>query len=260
MAGTGTTRPATAGAFDRLEVALDRGSPIPLYYQLAQQLESAIEHGALAPGNLLGNEVDIAARLGLSRPTVRQAIQSLVEKGLLVRRRGIGTQVVHSQVRRSLELSSLYDDLAAAGQSPATRVLRNDIESASAEVAAALGIPEGRDVIVLERLRTTHGEPVAHLRNHLPATLLDLDTGRLEATGLYRLMKAAGITLHSAHQTVGARSATAAEGVLLDEPAGAALLTMRRTAYDDTGRAVEYGTHVYRAARYTFDFQLLVRP
>jgi GntR family transcriptional regulator len=59
---------------------------------------------------------------------------------------------------------------------------------------------------------------------------------------------------------VGARCATADEGALLDEPEGAALLTMCRTAYDDTGRAVEYGTHVYRAARYTFDFQLLVRP
>ncbi|MFS8200042.1 GntR family transcriptional regulator [Streptomyces sp. CWNU-52B] len=260
MAETGTARPATGAAFDRLEVTLDRGSPVPLYYQLAQQLESAIEQGALSPGDLLGNEVDIAARLGLSRPTVRQAIQSLVEKGLLVRRRGIGTQVVHSQVRRSLELTSLYDDLAAAGQGPATRVLRNEVESASAEVAAALGIPEGRDVIVLERLRSTHGDPVAHLCNYLPASLLALDTERLEATGLYRMMRAAGITLHSAHQTVGARSATSQEARLLDEPAGSALLTMRRTAYDDTGRAVEYGTHVYRASRYSFDFQLLVRP
>ncbi|MFB7509442.1 GntR family transcriptional regulator, partial [Streptomyces broussonetiae] len=63
--------------------ALDRTSPVPLYYQLAQQLEAAIEHGALTPGNLLGNEVDLSARLGLSRPTVRQAVQSLVDKGLL---------------------------------------------------------------------------------------------------------------------------------------------------------------------------------
>ena len=83
---------------------------------------------------------------------------------------------------------------------------------------------------------------------------------RLESTGLYRMMRAVGITLRSARQTVGARSATAAESELLDEPEGAALLTMRRTAYDDSGRAVEYGTHVYRAARYAFDFQLLVRP
>jgi GntR family transcriptional regulator len=253
-------RTANACAFDGIQFALDRGSPIPLYYQFAQQLESAIEHGALTPGNLLGNELDIAARLGLSRPTVRQAIQSLVDKGLLVRRRGVGTQVVHSQVKRPLELSSLYDDLADTGQSPATRVLRNEVQRASADVAATLGIPEGGDVTVLERLRLTHGEPVAYLCNYLPASLFDLDTASLEATGLYRMMRAAGITLHSARQTVGARSATAEEGELLEEPEGAALLTMRRTAYDDTGRAVEYGTHVYRATRYAFDFQLLVRP
>ncbi len=254
------SRAATASAFDGIEFLLDRGSPIPLYYQFAQQLESAIEHGALAPGNLLGNELEIAVRLGLSRPTIRQAIQSLVDKGLLVRRRGVGTQVVHNQVKRPLELSSLYDDLAAAGQSPTTRILRNEVHPAPADVAAALGIPEGGDVAVLERLRLTRGEPVAYLCNYLPASLLDLDTLRLESTGLYRMMRAVGITLRSARQTVGARSATAAESELLDEPEGAALLTMRRTAYDDSGRAVEYGTHVYRAARYAFDFQLLVRP
>ncbi|MDX3072150.1 GntR family transcriptional regulator [Streptomyces sp. NPDC088354] len=242
-----------------LEFEVDRSSPVPLYYQLAQQLEGAIEHGRLAPGSLLGNEIELAGRLGLSRPTVRQAIQSLVDKGLLVRRRGVGTQVVHSQVKRPLELSSLFDDLQAAGQSPATRVLRNDAVAASAEVAAALGIAEGSEVRVLHRLRLTHGEPMAHMCNYLPPGLIDLDTARLEATGLYRMMRAAGITLHSARQSVGARSATVEEGELLGEDPGAALLTMSRTTYDDTGRAVEYGTHIYRASRYAFEFQLLVR-
>ncbi len=242
-----------------LEFEVDRSSPVPLYYQLAQQLESAIEHGRLAPGSLLGNEIDLAGRLGLSRPTVRQAIQSLVDKGLLVRRRGVGTQVVHSQVRRPLELSSLFDDLQAAGQSPATRVLRNETEPASARVAAALGVAEGSEVVVLQRLRLTHGEPMAHLCNYLPTGLLPLDDARLEATGLYRMMRSAGITLHSARQSVGARCATEEEAVLLAEESGAALLTMSRTTYDDTGRAVEYGTHIYRASRYAFEFQLLVR-
>ncbi|MET9165281.1 UTRA domain-containing protein, partial [Streptomyces cellulosae] len=115
-------------------------------------------------------------------------------------------------------------------------------------------------VILLERLRRTHGLPVALLSNYLPSGLLDLDGDRLEATGLYRMMRAAGITLHSARQRVGARSATAEEASRLDEKEGAALLTMQRTAYDDTGRAVEYGSHIYRASRYSFDFQLLVRP
>ncbi|MFE7773324.1 GntR family transcriptional regulator [Streptomyces sp. NPDC057445] len=239
---------------------MDRTSPVPLYFQLSQQLEAAIEHGTLTPGSLLGNEIELAGRLGLSRPTVRQAIQSLVDKGLLVRRRGVGTQVVHSQVKRPLELSSLYDDLEAAGQRPATRVLQNTLEPAAAEVAAALGVPEGSEVHLVERLRYAHGEPMAHLRNHLPAGLLPLDNERLESTGLYRMMRNAGITLHSARQSVGARAATAEEAGQLGEEPGAPLLTMQRTTFDDTGRAVEFGSHVYRASRYAFEFQLLVRP
>ncbi|MGC0336371.1 DNA-binding GntR family transcriptional regulator [Streptomyces sp. SLBN-8D4] len=97
------------------------------------------------------------------------------------------------------------------------------------------------------------------LSNYLPATLLALDTERLESTGLYRMMRTAGITLHSARQTIGARSATPEEAGRLDEKEGAALPTMQRTAYDDTGHPVEYGTHIYRASRYAFDSQLLVR-
>lgn len=243
----------------KLAFSIDRTSPVPLYFQLSQQLEAAIEQGKLPPGTLLGNEIELAGRLGLSRPTVRQAIQALVDKGLLVRRRGVGTQVVHSQVRRPLELSSLYDDLAAAGQRPATRVLRIAVVPAPAEVAAALGVAEGTDVRLVERLRLTHGEPIAHLRNHLPLTPLAPTPEELEATGLYRLMRAAGTTLHSARQSIGARSATPAEAALLAEPPAAPLLTMQRTAFDDTGRAVEYGTHLYRASRYTFELQLLIR-
>ncbi|MFF0199771.1 GntR family transcriptional regulator [Streptomyces sp. NPDC005017] len=244
----------------RLGLSVDRSSPVPLYFQLSQQLEAAIEHGTLTPGSLLGNEIDLAARLGLSRPTVRQAIQSLVDKGLLVRRRGVGTQVVHSQVKRPLELSSLYDDLEAAGQRPGTKVLVNTVVPASPEIAAALGVPEGGDVHRVERLRLAHAEPMAYLCNHLPPGLLDLDSAQLEATGLYRLLRGAGITLHSARQSIGARAATAVEAERLAEGEGAPLLTMVRTTFDDTGRAVEHGSHTYRASRYSFEFQLLVRP
>ncbi|MFI0962836.1 GntR family transcriptional regulator [Streptomyces sp. NPDC021080] len=242
-----------------LQLGVDRTSPVPLYFQLAQQLEAAIEHGALTPGSLLGNEIELAGRLGLSRPTVRQAIQSLVDKGLLVRRRGVGTQVVHSQVKRPLELSSLYDDLESAGQRPATQVVLNIVEPASTEVAAALGVAEGSEVHRVERLRLAHGEPMAYLCNFLPPKLMELDSDRMEATGLYRLMRGAGITLHSARQSVGARAASPDEGERLGEPAGAPVLTMQRTTFDDTGRAVEFGSHIYRASRYSFEFQLLVR-
>ncbi|MQY14577.1 HTH-type transcriptional repressor YvoA [Streptomyces sp. RB5] len=248
-----------AGSSDSLQLSVDRGSPVPLYFQLSQQLQSAIETGSLTPGMLLGNEIDLAARLGLSRPTVRQAIQSLVDKGLLVRRRGIGTQVVHSSVRRPLALTSLYDDLQAAGARPATVVLRNDTEPAGPTVATTLGVPEGTEVAVLERLRLTRGEPMAYLRNHLPLGLLPLPTTELEATGLYALLRRAGVTLHSARQRIGARTAGREEGERLGEAPGAPLLAVERTAFDVTGRAVESGAHLYRASRYTFEFQLLER-
>ena len=92
---------------------LDRASPVPLYYQVAQYLEEAIEDGRMPPGTQLDNELQLADQLGLSRPTLRRALQYLVEKGLLVRRRGVGTRVVQPKVRRPVELSSLYDDLVA---------------------------------------------------------------------------------------------------------------------------------------------------
>jgi len=253
-------RRKAVGSTAGLGIAIDRRSPVPLYHQLAQQLEQAIVSGLLLPGDLLDNEVEVAERLGLSRPTVRQGISALVEKGLLVRHRGIGTQVVHSTVKRPLELTSLYDDLVEAGQGPSTRVVRNDVVPASAEVATALAIRQDDSVARLLRIRYANGLAVAVLRNYLPTDLSpDLDTELLETTGLYRLLRAAGIGPHSAHQAVGARTATAEEGEYLGEPAGAPLLTMRRTAYDAGGAAVEYGTHLYHATRYVFEFQLLVR-
>ena len=70
-----------------LDITLERNSPVPLYYQLAQSIEQAINDGVLAPGDRLENELSLTTRLGLSRPTARQAIQELVKKGLLVRKR-----------------------------------------------------------------------------------------------------------------------------------------------------------------------------
>ena len=90
-----------------LPVALDRSSPVPLYFQLAQAFEKAILDGALKPGDRFENELALGKRLNLSRPTTRRAIQELVDKGLLVRKRGVGTQVVQTPVHRPVELTSL---------------------------------------------------------------------------------------------------------------------------------------------------------
>ena len=243
-------------------VTVDRSSPVPLYFQVAQALQAAIEAGQLPPGSRLDNEIQLADELGLSRPTMRRAMEYLVDKGLIIRRRGIGTTIVQPKVRRPLRLSSLYDDLQAEGQNPTTSVLALEVVPAPREAADALGLEPGAPVHRIVRLRCAGGLPIARMTNYLPTTLPGLGPGEisaqtLEATGLYRLLRSAGIHLHAADETISARKAVAEESRLLDEPRGAALLTMQRVAYDDRGRAVEFGSHVYAASRYSFSLSML---
>ncbi|WP_432484977.1 GntR family transcriptional regulator [Kineococcus esterisolvens] len=238
---------------------LDRSSPVPLYFQVARQIEQAIEGGKLPPGSRLENEIHLADRLGLSRPTMRRAIQQLVDKGLLVRKRGVGTQVVHGQVTRPVELTSLHDDLAANGQRPTTRVLLHEVVPATDEVAASLTVAEGSPVLHLRRLRFSADEPLAVLENWLPEPFTDLSEASLAERGMYQLLRSRGVGMRVARQRIGARRATAEECSLLDENRGSPLLTMERTTHDDSGRAVEWGRHVYRASRYAFEVTLVDR-
>lgn len=238
-------------------ITLERASPVPLYFQVAQQLARSIEAGELSPGMRLSNEVELANVLAVSRPTVRKAMEYLVDKGMVVRQRGVGTRVVSPKVRRSLELTSLFDDLEASGQRPTTEVLSNTVEVAPAEVAEVLGVPDGTPVLTIVRLRCALDQPIARMTNYLIAGRLSISTEELEDQGLYQLLRRAGIQLHSATQVIGARTATVSEARVLGERKGAALLTMQRTAYDDHGVVVEYGAHTYSAARYSFQMSLL---
>ncbi len=235
----------------------DRTSPVPLYFQAAQHLEDAIISGVIPPGTVFENELVLAEQLGVSRPTMRRAMQHIVEKGLIVRRRGVGTRVVQPKVRRQLELTSLYEDLAGTGQSPTTRVITFEALDCDEELAARLAVPVGTPALRLVRLRSARDQPIAQLTNYLPERLVTFDAADLEGAGLYQLLRAQGIQLHSAAQTVSARNATTAEARLLTIAKGEALLTMQRVTYDDHGDVVEFGTHLYVASRYAFEINLL---
>jgi DNA-binding GntR family transcriptional regulator len=245
--------------FSPASITVDRYSPVPMYYQVAQQLEHAIETGELAAGTRLDGELALANQLGVSRPTLRRAIEYLVDRGYLVRRRAVGTQVVHPKVRRPVELSSLYDDLAASRKDPRTKVLSLETVPATDRVAHALGLEDGVEVLAMERLRYADGQPLAVMRNWLPVGLVDLDRERLEQAGLYQLMRAAGINLHLASQTIGARAASGAEARLLEAAKGEPLLTMERTTYSEHGVPVELADHFYRASLYSFEIVLVTR-
>jgi DNA-binding GntR family transcriptional regulator len=237
---------------------IDRSSPTPLYFQLAQAIEGAIAGGTLPSGSKLENEVLLAQRYGLSRPTVRRAVQELVDKGLLVRKRGVGTQVIQPHVRRSVELTSLYDDLVRGGEMPTTEVLSLERIRVPADIAEDLELREGDDVVVVRRLRRSRGEPLALMTNYLPGRF-DPTEEELSERGLYQFLRSRGVHLRVAHQRIGARLARAEEARLLDEPPRAALLTMQRVAFDDHGTPVELGRHLYRASRYDFEATLVGR-
>ncbi len=243
----------------RLPVEIDRSSPVPLYFQAATQIERAIVDGVLAVGERLDNEIVLAESLGLSRPTMRRAIQELVDKGLLVRKRGVGTQVVQGHVRRNVELTSLYDDLRRSGRQPTTRVLHIGRETAPDHVAGQLSLASGSQVTRVDRLRLTGDQPLAVMCNYLPDDFDEMDAAQLESGGLYEYLRHRGVHIRIAHQRIGARPATPKEASLLKERAGAPLLTMQRTAFDDVGRAVEYGSHVYRPEMYSFEVTLIER-
>ena len=241
------------------DVVVNRSSPVPLYFHVAEQIEGAILDGELAPGDRIANEVALADQLGLSRPTIRQAIQTLVDKGLLVRKRGVGTQVVNAPIRRTVELTSLYDDLTRSGLRPTTTVLALELAGADAPARQRLNVTSAERVWRLERLRAIKGAPLALMCNFVPASVTDLSQVDLEHTGLYEHFRAQAINLRVAHQVIGARTVDTREARLLDGRKGDPVLTMERTAYDDQGRAVEYGLHLYRPDRYAYETTLVDR-
>lgn len=236
---------------------LNRNGPIPLYFQVEQRIEKAIMDGHLPAGARLENEVALGERLNLSRPTIRRAIQDLVDKGLLVRRRGIGTQVVHGRVTRGVELTSLFDDLNQGNQKPTTRVLSHTRDKANDTVADRLGVSVGSPVLHTKRLRIADGVPVAVLENWLPEQFTDISESELSDVGLYEIIRSRGVAIRVAKQKIGARTSNAAEAALLDVDRGTALLTMERAAFDSSGKGIEFGSHYYRPDLYSFEMTLV---
>lgn len=228
---------------------------MPLYHQLAEQLSGAISDGRLQPGDPFENEVALAERLGLSRPTVRRAIQEMVDQGLLVRRRGLGTRVANRKVHRRAELTSLWDDLRREGRHPRTSILTHEIVT-DERAASALDLEPDTPMLLVVRVRTADGDPIAYMHNWLPPEYSDIPVEELQSTGLYAALRSRGVKPVVARQTIGARMPTPAERKALGIRGQQPVLTMTRMAFDAAGRAVEFGDHCYRAEDYSIDIMV----
>lgn len=232
----------------------DRANPMPLWALVAERLRELIDNGRIPVGTQIENEVSLSERLGISRPTMRRALQDLVDRGLLVRKRGAGTQVIMRDVRRPVALTSLYEDLVKSGRSPRTKVIRFEIIPVSDTMALTLGVPPRSDMTSIQRLRFANDEPLALMNNWIPSQMVKLRREDLEIYGLYECLRKSGSILPStANEVIGARIATPEECELLQVKRGSAVLTMTRTAWSADGLGVEYGSHIYRSDRYAFE-------
>lgn len=244
-----------------LPINLDPDSPVPLYHQIADGLKAQIVGGRLARGDYLPSELVLADSWQVSRPTARRALQELVDSGMLVRRRGVGTQVVASQMRRAPGLTSLYKDLIGDGRVVSTQLVAFEVVPADATVSDALEIEAGEAVYAIERIRSADERPLALMRNWIPRSVApDLARSQLEAGSLYESLRVAGVRPHSGSQVIGAKVASAEEAKALGLKPGAPLLSQRRLAQDEQGRVVELGMHLYDADQYSMEFSVIGPP
>ncbi|MDP9806450.1 DNA-binding GntR family transcriptional regulator [Trueperella bonasi] len=235
----------------RPAIELDRNSSAPLHAQISAPIRRAILDGVLRPGTPIENEVSLAKRLQVSRPTARQALQTLVEAGLLQRRRGVGTIVSPNPHHQLLQLPSLHEEIQEAGHESSTHILQYNHRRATEAIAKQLGIEVEASVVELERLRLRDGEPVAILYNWLPAAIVP-PRDALETSGLYELLRASGNSPTSTRQSVGAERPNKREAALLSISMRDPVLTIDRTAFDARGKIVEWGFHIYRADLYRY--------
>jgi GntR family transcriptional regulator len=235
---------------------IDRTIPIPLYYQIAQELRAQITGGRLAPGEALPTEEVLQRTYGVSRATVRQAIRELASAGLVRLARPRGTFVTEPRLVEELPtLISFSDEVRRAGLTPSTQVLTVRIEQPPDQVRESLRLMSDAPTLHVARLRLADDQPVAILSSWL-LTTLGIGPEDDFSASLYRLLAERGATPARAEQLLDAMTASVHVAALLRMPRRAALLVVSRVTYDAQDRPIEYVTGSYRADRYRYSIRL----
>lgn len=231
--------------------ALQGAAGGPLYIKLKQSIEAAIRSGRLRHGDALPTERDMADGGGISRVTVRKAIDDLVKSGLLMRRHGSGTFVVKpvARMQQSLtQLTSFTEDMRRRGMVAGSIWIDRGVHFPTPEETMMLGLAGGARVARISRVRTADGMPIALENTSVPDDILD-DPARVDDS-LYLLLAERGFHPVRANQRISACTLTDRETQLLGVPPGSAALSVQRIAYLDTGRVMEVSRALYRSDAY----------
>ncbi len=229
----------------------------PLYLQLQRRIAEAIASGRLAPGDSLPPERDMATMTGLSRVTVRKAVQALVLSGQLVQRRGSGTFVAHKveKLEQALSLlTSFTEDMQRRGRTVESVWLSRAVHSPTPEEVMALGLGADDRVARLARVRRSDGIPLAIERASLSGAYLP-DPESVE-TSLYRVLDARGLRPTRAVQRISAANLGPRDAELLEVAEGVAGLKIERVSYLPSGQVIEFTRSLYRGDAYDFAVEL----
>jgi GntR family transcriptional regulator len=232
---------------------LDRDSAIPLHTQLAALLRSRIHDHQLLPNTQLPSERELCDAHGVSRITVRNALNELLHEGLVYTAVGKGTYVADWALSEELQpLSSFSDDLKRRGLEVSSRVLEARVVAAGYEIAEQLQVPPGAEVVRLYRLRLADGALIAlqlsHLPHHLCPGLANYD---FTTRSLFETLRTEyGHQLLHADTTISAALPRAEETRLLQLSTRAAVLISEQTTYLEEGSTIEVTRSVFRGDRY----------
>lgn len=231
---------------------LDKGSPLPKYYQLKEIIREMIESQEFRAGEPIPPERRFCEEYGVSRMTTRQAIVELANEGLLYREQGRGTFVADRKVRQEAQsLTSFTDDMAGRGMTATSSVLGVEQTKAGPVAARRLGIREDDEIVRIQRVRNADGRPMAletsHLLREVAEGLLSLD---LSSRSIYEALTEEGIRVTWAGQSHEATVMNEFEAGHLESAPGAPALLLERVTHDEADRAFEYVKSIYRGDRY----------
>lgn len=232
---------------------LDRKSGVPLHYQIQQRLMNQIRSGAFSPSQPLPSVQEIAARLGVSQMTARQAIRALCDLGVIYTRQGKGTFVSGIKHTRDFrQVHSFTEEMKSRGSVPSSKVLSFRLQAGSQEVRKALKLSSGQKVFRLRRIRYSDGLPLGIECSCLPQPICpDLLASYEPATSLYQeLAEHYGIQMEVTDEVVEVGKATAEEAPLLRVEPGSPVFLLTRLSYSENGKPVEYVKSTYRGDRY----------
>ena len=235
------------------QAMLNQDSMTPLYIQLMELIEKDIQSGVYKPGDKIMTEAELSKTYGVSLITVRKAVGSLMERGLVVRKQGKGTFVTKPKISRNMKkLQSFTEMCRQMGVRPGGRMLENRLVQADEKTASRLGIEPGSNVVYISRLRLADQEPVQIEKNYFPLKYAFLLDGKFDDNSLFDyLNEEAGARVASSEKMIELCRATAEEAALLDVKKGDYLLFVRSTAYDDEGEPMYAGVQIINGDRFT---------